>query len=177
MLRRVSIFCIALVAFGTVLWASAARAGDLPLKAFYGHYVGSGFTFGDFAYYELTKRDLDLKIGPEKDGFFVSWTSVFRPAGAKKERRKSARISFAPKGHRGFYFERNAASRIGKGLTWAEIKGPMLTVRVLAIQNDGSYAVQTYQRIIFEKGMLLHYTSDRDGKTVRMVSAKLTKVK
>jgi hypothetical protein len=177
MMRVFSLLCAATVVIGATLSGGVAQADNLPIEAFYGRYVGSGFTFGDTGYYELKNRDLDVEIGAEKNGFFVAWTTVMRHPNAKKATRKSARISFTPSSRKGIYLQRFAERRVGVGLVWAAITGPMLTVRVLTIQPDGSYVVQVYQRIIFEKGMMLQFRSDGDGQTVRLISARLKKVK
>jgi hypothetical protein len=170
-------FFVVTLAVGVMFLSASTQAKDLPVEAFYGRYVGAGFTFGDTGYYELEKRDLDVEIGPEKNGFFVAWTTVLRHPGEMRDRRKSARISFIPSRRQGIYMERSAEDRVGEGLIWATVTGSMLTVRALSIEPNGSYVVQTYYRILFEKGMMLQYRSDRDGDTLRLISGKLTKAK
>jgi hypothetical protein len=158
------------------LGVGLAQAEDLSPEAFYGHYKGSGSSRDpNISYYELTLRDLDVQIGPEENGFFVAWTTVIRDYWEKESRRRSDRVSFVPSGRDGIYMERSAADRVTEGLTWAAIKGDTLTIRVVAIMDDGSYAVQTYHRMLTKEGMLLHFLSDRDGQTIRMVTARLTK--
>jgi hypothetical protein len=167
---------IVLVAQVAILLVCAAQADDLLPEAFYGNYAGIGYMHGDVHYQEMMVRDLKVEIGPEKSGFFVAWTSVIRPHGDMKPRRKGLRISFVPSQRPGIYVEQSAGKSDAEGLAWAAINDKKLTVRVLAIQADGSYKIQTYHRTLFEKGMYLQFISDHDGKINRMVSGRLTKV-
>jgi hypothetical protein len=178
MRKGIRLLSIAVLAVALALGVGLAQAADdLSPEDFFGHYKGSGASRGpNVTYYELTLRDLDVQIGPEDNGFYVAWTTVIRDYWEKESRRRSARVTFEPSGRAGIYMERAAADRVTEGLTWAAITGDTLTVRVLAIVDDGSYAVQTYHRMLTEKGMFLHFLSDRDGRTIRMVSAQLTKV-
>lgn len=177
MLRTFLLSCVVTLALGATSSGALARADDLPVEAFYGRYVGTGFTFGDTEYYELESRDLDVEIGPENNGFFIVWTTVFRRPADERATHNSARISFTPSARQGIYVERSAERRVGEGFVWATISGHMLTVRALSIESDGSYVVQIYDRIVFEKGMMLQFRSDRDGETLRFITAKLTRVK
>lgn len=177
MLRVFSFLCVVTLALGATVSTAWAEDKNLPIEAFYGRYSGAGFTFGDTGYYELQNRDLDVEIGPEGDGFFVAWTTVLRRPSDEKATRKSVRMTFTPSARKGIYLQRSAEKSIGEGLVWAAITGPMLTVRALTIEPDGSYVVQIYHRIIYENGMMLQYRSDRDSETIRLISGRLTKVK
>lgn len=177
MLRAFSHFVVATLALGATFLSASAQAESLQIEAFYGRYVGAGFTFGDTGYYELQNRDMDVEIGPDNNGFFVAWTTVFRRPGEKDATHKATRISFIPSGRPGIYIERATEGRVGEGLDWATVNGQTLTVHALSIEPDGSYVVQSYDRILFEKGMMMQFRSDRDGETSRLISGKLTKVK
>ena len=61
-------------------------------------------------------RELDLVIGPEKNGFLVASTIVFRPPGNGKPRRKRSRIGFVPSQGPGIYVERSAGNNNAAGL-------------------------------------------------------------
>lgn len=92
--------------------------------------------------------------------------------------RSSARARALPSSQaagRDSNMEAAAAQRFEQGLSWAAIVGDTLTVRELAILDDGSYAIQTYHRSLREDGMFLHFVSDRDGQSIRTVTAQLTK--
>ena len=173
---RIRLLSVAVLVVAMALGIGVAQADDLSPEAFYGHYKGSGGSRDpSVAYFELSQRDLDVQIGPADNGFYVAWTTVIHESWGKESRRKSARVSFEPSGRAGIYMERSAAERVTEGVTWAAINGDTLSVRALAINDDGSYAVQTYHRMLTEDGMFLHFLSDRDGQTIRMVSARLTK--
>jgi hypothetical protein len=156
--------------------AATAQARDLKPEDFYGYYVGTGFTHGDLDYYESKVRDLDVKIGREKGGFYVAWTSIFRPPGREKPRRKGSLIKFVPSKRPGIFTEKSAGKDNKQGLAWAAIEGRRLKVSVLAILDDGSYDIQTYTRTLVKKGMTLQFKSDHNGKTIRMVSGRLAKI-
>ena len=116
------------------------------------------------------------EIGPEGEGFFVAWTTVFRDIFSDDEpRRNSARVAFVPSGRPGLYLATDAAQGLADGLSWASITGNRLSVRLLAIEDDGSYVVQTYHRSLSDAGLFLFFVSDVDGQTIRMVNAHLKK--
>ena len=100
---------------------------------------------------------------------------LIRKAWDDKIKRNSARISFVPSDRPGIYVEQGAEQRMGQGMSWASIQGSTLTVREAAIRDDGTYVVQSYHRTLTDRGMFLHFTSDEDGQTIRMVTATLTK--
>lgn len=173
-----SLFAILLVAAGALLAASAARADDAPLEAFFGKYEGSGITRNANVHeLGLMDRDMDVEIGPEGDGFFVAWTTVMRRGFRDDEpRRNSARVMFVPSARPGIYLAKGAAERVAEGVGWASIRRDVLSVRILAIQDDGSYVVQTYHRSLADGGLHLFFLSDDDGQTIRMVNGRLNKV-
>lgn len=154
----------------------AAQADDAPLQAFFGKYKGSGVTLHPTAPRGLTDRDLDVEIGPAENGFFVAWTTIFRWAFFDEElRRKSARVVFVPSGRPGIFLAQGATERIADGLSWASVTGNVLSVRTLAIQDNGTYVVQNYHRSLTEDGLSLQFLSDGDGQNIRMVHARLKK--
>ena len=113
--------CVASVAYIAVLLVSAAQADDLSPEAFYGSYAGSGFTHGDVDYQEMMVRDLETEIGPEQNGFFVSWATVIRPPDGGKPRRNISRLSFVPSDRPGIYAERSASKGEAEGMAWARL--------------------------------------------------------
>jgi len=159
---------------GTLSGASAADDGP---AAFYGRFQGAGITQDpNTVYFGFDERAVDVEIGADGAGFFVEWTTVIRDYRDSEPRRRTARVSFDPTERPGLYLERGAASGLAEGVSWASIQGSSLTVRVLAILDDGSYRLQTYERSLTEDGMFLFFRSDQDGGTVRFVTARLKKV-
>jgi len=168
-----------LLTVGSIFAVDAARADDAPLEAFFGKYEGSGITRVPRAYYMgLMDRDMDVEIGPEGNGFFVAWTTVFRRHYRDEElRRKSARVAFVPSKRPSVFLAKGAAERIDEGLSWASIKDNVLRVQLLAIKDDGTYVVQNYYRSLTKEGLFLRFLSDEDGQTIRTVHGNLSKIK
>ena len=177
--RLTAVFAILVVVVGAFLATDGAQAEDAPLEAFFGRFEGSGMTRNpNVIHWGFMDRDMDVEIGPEDDGFYVAWTTVFREAfGGGEARRNSARMAFMPTTRPGIFLAKGAAEGITKGLSWASIWRNVLSVRILAIQEDGSYVVQTYHRTLTDDGLNLLFLSDEDGQTIRMVNARLNKVK
>lgn len=174
-LRPVLWITIVLVGLGL---STPGVAADRGPEAFFGRYQGSGITQSpNVAFYGFTDRDLDVQIGPDEKGFFVEWTTVIRDWRDTETRRNTSRISFEPSGRPGIYIERAAAMRVADGLSWATIRGETLSVRVLAILDDGAYEVHSYDRSLSENGLFLYFRSDRDGQVIRVVTASLKKAK
>ena len=165
------------LAIGLALTAGVTLAQETSPRDFFGKFEGSGITRHPNIYdVGLNNRDLDVEIGPAADGFFVAWTTVIRRAFRDTElRRKSARVNFVPSGRPGIYLAEGARDRIAEGLSWASVKGNVLSVRILAIEDDGSYVIQNYHRSLTEGGLFLQFLSDEDGQAIRTVHARLKK--
>lgn len=159
--------------------ALPAAAADLPVDAFYGRYQGSGIAENrDSLYFGVTVRDLDVLIGPEGSGFFVEWTSVIRSGGdpANPEiKRRTQRMNFVPAPSGKMYIAQASQDPTGDGYVWARIADQTLTVNVLQVRADGSYAVQTYDRTLTGTGMSLKFVNITNGEPTREVSARLVK--
>lgn len=157
-----------------------ANAQTLPIDGFYGHFQGSGIAENeDSLYFGVTVRDLDVRIGPEADGFYVEWTSVIRGGGDPNNpdvRRRSQRIAFSPSERANVFTSKSATDPMKGGLVWARIKDQTLTVNVMSISNNGSYTVQTYNRTVGGSGMTLKFINTTDGEPRRQVEARLVKV-
>lgn len=156
-----------------------AFAADLPIDAFYGRYQGSGIAENrDSLYFGVTVRDLDVSIGPEGTGFFVEWTSVIRSGGDPanpKIKRRTQRMVFQPAPNGNMYFAEGAQSPTGAGYVWARIADQTLSVNVMLVREDGSYAIQTYNRTLSGTGMALKFVNVANGEPTREVSARLVK--
>lgn len=162
-----------------VLLTCPAFAADLPLDAFYGRYQGSGIAENrDSLYFGVTVRDLDVVIGPEGSGFFVEWTSVIRSGGDPANpdvKRRVQRMAFVPAPGGRMYFATGAQDPTGDGFVWARIGDQTLTVNVMLVRKDGSYAIQTYDRTLSGTGMGLKFVNVTNGEPTREVSARLVK--
>ena len=184
MLRRLTdtavhagIVAVALLALTA---APEARAQNLTVDAFYGHYQGSGIAENeDSLYFGVTVRDLDVRIGPEAGGFYVEWTSVIRGGGDPNNpdvRKRSQRVSFSPNARPNVFTSKTATNPMNGGLIWARIMEQTLTVNVMRISENGSYTVQTYNRTLGGTGMVLNFINTTDGEPQRQVEARLVKV-
>ena len=158
----------------------SAQAQTLSPDAFYGHYQGSGIAENeDSLYFGVTVRDLDVRIGPEADGFYVEWTSVIRGGGDPNNpdvRKRSARVAFSPSGKPNVFTSKSATDPLAGGLIWARILDQTLTVNVMRVSDNGSYTVQTYNRTLSGTGMILNFVNTADGEPLRQVEARLVKV-
>lgn len=162
---------VAMLGLGSV----AAADDALGPQAFYGRYKGTAVTQDpNAATYGFEDRDLDVEIGPAENGFFVAWTTVIRPLNGKEPTRSSTRVTFEQSPRPGIYGGHWAPDS-AKGIAWAAIVGKVLRIRLLEILDDGTYEVQSYDRALDQHGLSLLFKSDRDGSTIKMVSAMLEK--
>jgi hypothetical protein len=153
--------------------SSIARAADaIGPEAFYGRYQGTAIAHDPRTMaFGFDKRDFDVEIGAANGGFFVAWTTVMHTTLGKEIKHNSARIVFEPSGRPGIYIQQASAAERVSGLSWASISGRALTVRVVAILDDGTYEVQTYERTLAKDCLQLLFTSDRNGTVTKLASA------
>ncbi len=153
---------------------------DLPIRAFFGSFRGSGIAQNeDSLYFNVTVRDLDLKIVGIGKGFSATWTTVLRQGGdpAKPNvRKRSASLTFVPTTRSGQFRSTESGDPLaGKPLVWARIRERTLTIYELNVLEDGRYDMQTYARTLTGEGMELDYTRVQDGEPVRGVKGRLVK--
>jgi hypothetical protein len=168
------VFWIAMLITALALTSIARAAETVGPEAFYGRYHGTGIAQDAHALtLGFDQRDFDVEIGPANGGFFVAWTTVIvtQSMRGKNVRRTSTRIVFEPSGRPGIYVQQAAATEIANGLSWASISGRALTVRVVAILDDGKYEIQTYERTLTKDGVRLLFRSDRNGSASKIVTA------
>ena len=172
---RTKILMIVFLA-GLLPFAAPVAAQD-DIQALYGKYSGTGVeTTPDAQFFGFTDRDLDVEIGPDGDGFFVSWTTVIRDIRDPEPRRRESRLKFIPAGRAGYYREEGGTEPIDGGvLRWAHVAGDTLTVQVLALTDDGSYGLQTYRRTVRGDSMQLEFRSVADGEAQRIVTGSLSR--
>lgn len=180
MTRRFGLFIVAAVA-GALAAAAPGAASDVSIKAFAGHYVGTGIAKNDLSqYFGMTVRDLDVRIIPQGDGFALTWTTVIRRGGDPDDpdvKRKTASLSFVPTDRPHVFRAATVGDPLaGTPFVWARIAGQTLTVHSLVIHDDGSYEIQSYDRTLTGSGMELRFTRVRDGEPVRTVTGNLAKV-
>ncbi len=160
--------------------SAGAQTQPLPIDAFYGHFQGSGIAENeDSLYFGVTVRDLDVRIGPETDGFYIEWTSVIRGGGDPNNpdvRKRSQRMTFSQSDRPTVFSSKTATDPNDGGLVWARIADQTLTVNVMRINENGSYTIQTYDRTLSGTGMTLNFVSTSDGQPQRTVEARLVKV-
>lgn len=159
----------------------AALAADLPLRAFFGTYSGSGLALNEESdYFSLTMRDLDVSVQPSGKGFTLSWTTVLRQGGDPKNpdiKRKSETVTFVPSSRPGIYVPTGGAGdpvEAGRSV-WARIKGQTLTVSTLSVLDDGGFELQRYDRTLTDLGMELVFLSMQNEGVARKVTGRLVK--
>ncbi len=154
------------------------------IKSFFGNYTGSG---AEVVGEGLSERDLNLVVKPFKeDGFTLIWTSVLRKKDGRLKKR-SHLINFRPVLNRkGIYTAemRRTPSGLpapldpinGDPYVWAGVQDKLLVVHTFYITDDGGYEIHVYTRKLTQDGMSLHWERVRDGKKLKLITAKLQKV-
>lgn len=160
---------------------SSARAADLDIKAFHGKFEGGGVAQNeDSLYFGVTARDFDVEIGPDGDGFKLTWMSVIRSGGTPgtpNARRKSSSLTFRPTDRPRVWRAATSGDPVTGGqAAWARISENTLTVYLMVVRDDGAYELQQYDRTLGARGMELVFTRLRDGEKVRTVKGLLVKV-
>ncbi len=168
--------------FTLVAAATQAAAVNLPFKAFFGTYGGTGISRTDAdAFFGLTVRDLDVTIQPAKNGFTIVWTTVTREHGEPdnpRVKRSSSALTFAKTKRASIFRATTSKDPLsGAPYSWARIDGQTLTVYQMVIADNGTYAMHVYDRTLTGSGMELKFTRVVDGQPVRSVSGKLTRRK
>ncbi|MBM3483853.1 MAG: hypothetical protein FJX66_11195 [Alphaproteobacteria bacterium] len=159
----------------------SSLAADLPLKAFFGSYSGSGLARNEESdYFGLTVRDLDVTIKQAGKGFELSWTTVLRQGGDPKKpdvKRKSESVTFVPSSRPGIYVPaKGAGDPVEHGrTTWAHIRNQTLTVNSLSVLDDGGFELQRYDRTLTDLDMELEFLSVHEEGVARKVTGRLIK--
>ena len=164
----------------TLAAGGMAAAQDLSIRAFKGTWGGSAVANNrDSLYFGVTIRDLDVTITPNAEGFRIGWTTVIRRGGTPtkpKLRKKSVEMRFVNTGRKGVWKLANSGDMLaGNPYGWARINGRTLTLYVMAINENGSYAISRYARTLSGTGMDLEFTAIRDGEPARVVRGKLVR--
>ncbi|MEM7407526.1 MAG: hypothetical protein AAF458_19700 [Pseudomonadota bacterium] len=161
---------------------AASAAGQTPIKAFFGNFVGQAISESGG---EISTRDIAVDIKEHKKGFRLSWTTTTR-RGDGRVKRKEHTVDFVPSGSSNVYASAMRRNLFGKAVpmdplkgdpyVWARLDGPTLIVHALVITEDHGYEMQTYRRTLTDKGMELVFHRVRDGERLRDVTGTLVKV-
>ncbi len=163
--------------------ATAAHAAGANLEPFMGEFTGESVLTTEDDW--VTKRDINVAIGPYKDnGFMVNWiTATYKPDGRVK--RKEYTINFQPSRREGLYEAAMRANLFGgfepldpmKGdpYAWATVIGRTMTVYVMLIDEAGAYEMQVYERTLTDEGMDLKFSRVHEGQVLADVQAKLVR--
>ena len=174
--------CARILAFTVVLGLGAATAQerDLSIRAFYGKWIGSAISESTVSVtFPVTVRDLDVTVVETAAGFRLEWTTVLRQRGDPENpsvQRKSSGLDFVASGRPGVWSAVGNTDPLASGeYAWTHIKGQTLSVNILTIAKDGTYAMQVYDRTVSPQGMQLVFKRIVDGRIVRTVDGKLIK--
>jgi hypothetical protein len=165
------------------LWAGAAAAqsrGEASIAAFYGRWVGSGLSESALSQaFRLTKRDFDVEVQPEGDGFRVTWTAVLRQKGDPLQPdvvRRQSTLVFRPTGTPSLWRGADNADPItGKPYAWARMERQTLVITLMELDAAGKWQMQVWRRTLSDLGMKLDYTRLAEGDPVRSTQGRLTK--
>lgn len=158
-----------------------AMERDLPLSAFFGFWTGTGEAsdteeLGEIA--EPRPRHSNVSIAKEgKNGFSVTWTTLISAPGDEAPKSKSDTRTFVPTENVHYFKELLPADAEAKGITsWAHLKGDSLYVNQLAMGQDGSFDLTSYERRIVSDGLMeVVFTRIHNGELVRRAVLTLSR--
>jgi hypothetical protein len=152
--------------------AGAGAADEVAIADFYGDWRGiDAEGLGG-----IEADDLSVTIRPDGAGFRMDWTTLEIGSKAVAGRHEIG-ASFDPTGQPGVFayreepgsmLERLFASPAtsnpleGETLLWARLAGPTLTVYSLAIDRDGGFQIDRYERTL-QKDSMSYVGSRRTG--------------
>ena len=161
----------------TSVWAGQVSAD--PIDRFVGVYSGEVDVEIDG---EMVQRDASVEIEAASPGFVVSWTTATRRSdGSIKE--KSYTVDFRPTLRDGVFGAAMRKNVFGKEVpldpmkgepyVWSRIVGDTLSVFSIYVYDDGSYEIQQFDRTLVEGGLELQFSSAKNGKVRRRLTAFL----
>ena len=159
----------------------AASAADLNIAAFFGQWRGSAVSSSNVSiYFEITERDLDVRVGPyQQGGFEITWSTVQRQKGDPNnptEILKSTTMAFLPTSKAGQWRAVGAGDPVETGnYAWAGIKKKTLTIYSMSIGERGTYEMQIYRRTLSGRGMALEFNRVNEGQPKRSAKGQLIK--
>jgi len=158
-----------------------ASAAEL-LKPFFGAYVGVA-QVEDLKTGAIEQRDMDIVIEPfRKNGFQIHWVNVTLVDGRRDlpgVQRRVQTALFEPAANAQFYveveegsvFREKQATRPMQGdpVRWAWVDGDQMHVGAFVVLDDGRYELQTYDRVLTDKGIDILFERIVDGAVVRRI--------
>jgi len=161
---------------------SGAAAQDLPISAFYGHFVGRGTASGvSSGFFDASARDLDVTISAAGKGVRVAWTTFVRKGGDPNNQevvKRSTTITLRATGKPNVFIEKRGSDPFdATPLSWARIEGRTLTTYTFLVDKNGVYSLSSYARTLDKQGrvMDLLFQLLRSGESVRSARAKLVR--
>jgi len=185
MMRRRSLtFATVLTAAALALphGAAAQLEPSVPLDAFFGAWHGMGVEETDDAlFFSMGRRDLDIEIVGEGDGFAITWTTLRRTGDdpdAPEFERTSTFMEFYPGDTPHVYEGYDSGNPLeGEIMAWARLDDATLSIYRMLIDEDGGYWLGSWDRTLTEENrMELRYTLLNDGQPVRNVIGHLERV-
>ena len=178
MTHRLAVALAAVLALG-----GGALAAPSGLERFVGTYVGVADETGAEDP-SRGRRDIDLVISPEdRGGLRVAWSNVTLVNGRRDVpgvERRVDEVRLVPAPDRDFYLAREAYDPFterrapeplaGDALRWATVTGDTLRTYSLAILDDGTYELQTYDRTLVPDGIRLDWRRTVDGQVDRQAT-------
>lgn len=164
----------------------ASAAADLTIDDFVGSYSGTGLAKSrEAALLQLDKRDMDVAIRKQGEGFSVRWITVVHQGRGDDEnpavKRAETTVSFVPTGSASFFRSRERNDPAGPlGYAWARLKERTLSVYLLVVDpRDGSYDLHGYHRTLDTDGNTMHlkFSRIRSGRPQVVVEGDLKRNK
>ncbi|MEQ9815388.1 MAG: hypothetical protein RLO50_21610 [Azospirillaceae bacterium] len=185
MMRRRSLIFAALLtaaAFALPATAAAQLEPSVPLDSFFGTWHGMGVEETDDAlFFSMGRRDLDIEIVGEDDGFAITWTTLRRTGDdpdSPEFERTTTYMEFYPGDTQHLFEGYDSGNPLeGEIMGWARLHGATLSIYRMAVDEDGGYWLGSWDRTLNEQDrMELRYTLLNDGQPVRNVIGQLERV-
>jgi hypothetical protein len=180
--KRALLSALTLILFCCVFAQVEARSRrevgeSLPLKAFFGKYVGQGLADEHILYIGVTERELAVAIEPTGDGFAITWTTQLRQdndPNNEKTKIRASKMTFVPSGRPNLWrLDKQGDPLKGEPFAWTRIDGDALVTTAISFDADGHFEVETYWRSVNAAGMEVDFTRSKEGVEVLSVGAKL----
>jgi hypothetical protein len=162
---------------GIVLHAAPAWAQDKALSDFFGEWAGSGMAKEAGA--TTQNRDTTVTIERAADGFKITWSTMRtqiddQAASVVKSTTMKFKGTLTPNV---FHLTNSGDVLKGGKSAWATLKGATLKLQVFAIEPNGDWTLQVYDRTLTgPKDMDVSFRRITNGEVARKADLKLTKV-
>jgi len=159
--------------------ASHAGAQDARIAPFLGTYVGEVVFATDQG---LEKRELDVRIQAEGDGFSVQWSTVRQKIGGKVKK-STHFVAFGNPDRNGVFLPKGSIERFGEKIAidplqgrpqlWATVRGKTLVINATVQTDRGGLEKQIYERKLVPGGLDLNFLRTRDGQPLKSLHVKM----